>query len=135
MDDVVWGLLVFLVTLVASFAIAILVLIKLPATYFLDSHPHGWWLDRHPVLRWTALIAKNVVGAVLVVGGIAMLFGPGPGLSAILVGLMLVNFPGKGRLSRKVVGRPRVFGAINRLRAKFGKPPLILFEGGAPPVR
>jgi hypothetical protein len=39
---------------------------------------------------------------------------------------MLLNFPGKRALERKLVGRPRVLRAINGLRARFGKPGLVL---------
>lgn len=58
-----------------------------------------------------------------------MLFTPGPGVLTILIGVMLLNFPGKRRLERKLVERPRVLEAINRLRARFGKAPLILEVG------
>jgi hypothetical protein len=44
----------------------------------------------------------------------------------ILIGVMLLNFPGKRRLERWLVSRPRVLPVINRLRARFGKPPLLL---------
>jgi hypothetical protein len=135
MKDVVWALVALVATLTASFAIAVLVLIKLPEGYFLDSHHHGWWRDRHPILRWTGLVAKNVVGAALVIAGAAMLLGPGPGVAAVLVGLMLLDFPGKGRVARSVVRRPRILSAINRLRARFGRPPLVVQEGQAQRLR
>jgi hypothetical protein len=44
----------------------------------------------------------------------------------ILIGLMLLNFPGKRRLERRLVSRPRILAAINALRAHFGKPALLL---------
>jgi hypothetical protein len=53
-----------------------------------------------------------------------MLFTPGQGIVTILIGLVLVDLPGKRALERWMVGRPRVLAAINRLRAKYGHPPL-----------
>jgi hypothetical protein len=51
---------------------------------------------------------------------------PGPGLLVILIGITVMDFPGKRRLERWVVGRPGVLGAINRLRRRYGRPPLVL---------
>jgi len=51
---------------------------------------------------------------------------PGQGILTILIGVMLLNFPGKRRLERWLVSRPRVLPVINGLRARFGKPPLLL---------
>ena len=68
---------------------------------------------------------RNALGAVLLAAGIAMLVLPGQGLLTILLGLMLVDFPGKRRAERALVARPNVFEALNWLRAKAGRPPLL----------
>ncbi len=131
--DVSWGgvllgAALFLVTLVGSLLVVGFLLVKLPATYFQEFHPRGVWADRHPFLRLTALGGKNVLGAILVaVGAILTLPGvPGQGLLTMLVGLMLLDLPGKRRLERRIVGRPRILRAINRLRRRFGRLPLVL---------
>jgi hypothetical protein len=134
-QSALWGLVLLVATFIGSIAVVAVLLVQLPATYFLDRHHDGWWADRHPVLRWTALILKNLLGAVLVGVGLLMLFGPGQGILTILIGVMLLNFPGKRHLERKLVSRPRVLDAINRLRARFGKSPLILEEGPDPAGR
>jgi hypothetical protein len=41
---------------------------------------------------------------------------------------MLLDFPGKRGLELKLVSRPKVLHAINRLRQRFDKPPLQLDE-------
>ena len=48
------------------------------------------------MIRWTGLILKNLLGVLLVIlGGIMTLPGvPGPGILTILLGVMLLNFPG-----------------------------------------
>ena len=51
--------------------------------------------QRYPVLRPLLLIAKNLLGFVLIVAGIAMLVLPGQGLLTIVVGVVLMNFPGR----------------------------------------
>jgi len=123
---VLWGFLIFIITFALSLVITVFVIIKLPATYFQAAHDRQFWVERHPVLRWTGLILKNLLGAFLVLLGIVMTIGPGQGLLTILLGVMLLDFPGKRTLELKLVSRPKVFSAINRLRAKFDRPPLVL---------
>jgi hypothetical protein len=78
-------------------------------------------------LRWARRILKNALGWLLIAAGIVMAipFVPGQGLLTIAIGLSLVEFPGKWRLERAIVFRPRVLSAINRLRARFGRSPLV----------
>ena len=57
--------------------------------------------------------------------GVVMLVTPGQGLATLLIGLMLMNFPGKYRLERWVVTRGPVLHTINRLRHRAGHAPLI----------
>ena len=128
-----WGQLIVgaaisVVTFVGSLAVATLVLVKLPANYFHSSHEREFLTDRHPVLRMVGIFFKNLLGLVLVACGIVMSVPgvPGQGVLTILLGIMLLDFPGKRALEVKLVSRPRVFRAINRLRARFGKPPLLL---------
>jgi hypothetical protein len=129
--DVLWTAVLLVGVFVGSIAAAAVLLVRLPATYFLDGHPRGGWGDRHVVIRWAALVVKNLVGAVLVGGGVLMLVTPGQGALTILIGVMLLDFPGKRRLERKLIGRPAVLRAINRLRTRFGKPPVVLDPAGA----
>ncbi|MEM9703446.1 MAG: PGPGW domain-containing protein [Planctomycetota bacterium] len=67
---------------------------------------------------------KNLLGATLVLAGIAMLVLPGQGVLTILAGLMLTDLPGKRRLERAIVGRPLVLRALNALRRRRGVEPL-----------
>lgn len=132
-EDLTWGGVsfgasLFLVTLIGSLLVVGFLLVKLPATYFQEFHSRDLWVDRHPALRLTARSGKNVLGAILVVVGTIMALPgvPGQGLLTILVGFMLLDLPGKRRLERRIVGRPRLLRAINRLRKRFGHPPLVL---------
>jgi hypothetical protein len=47
-------------------------------------------------------------------------------LLTILIGIMLLNFPAKRRLERSIVSRPKMLWAINWLRDRFGRTPLVL---------
>ena len=125
-----WGVAIFLVTFTVSIAITVVVLIKLPATYFKAEHGREFWVERHPALRWSGLIGKNLLGAFLVLLGVVMSLPgvPGQGVLTILLGVMLLDFPGKRALELKLVSRPKVLHAINRIRQKFDKPPLLLDE-------
>src|SRR5574340_1251928 len=60
---------------------------------------------RHPVLRWTLQVLKNVLGAGLLLVGIAMLVLPGQGILTILIGLTLLEFPGKRAMELAPVRR------------------------------
>lgn len=70
-------------------------------------------------------ILRNLLGVVLVLLGVAMLLLPGQGLLTLLVGLLLLDFPGKQRLVRRLLGKPSVLKLVNKLRAHRGSPPLM----------
>ena len=100
--------------------------IQLPTDYFTAKRRRalGSW-ERCPALRIVILAAKNVLGVVLLVAGAVMLLTPGQGLLTIVVGLILVDFPGKFRLERWLVSRRHVWRSINWLRKRAGRPELI----------
>lgn len=106
-----------------------IILVRLPANYFDERYPRSWMRDHHPVLRLLAHLGKNLVGAVFLLAGIAMLVLPGQGLLTILIGLSLLDFPGKRRLEARLVGQPTVLRAINAMRRRYGRPPLTIAPG------
>jgi hypothetical protein len=100
------------------------VVARLPRDYFNQSHRELW--RQRGDAPWFALLLggiKNLVGALLVLLGLIMLVTPGQGLLTLLVGLLLMNFPGKYRLERWLVGRPGVLRALNWLRGRSGHAP------------
>src|SRR5690606_5211356 len=107
-------------------------LVKIPEDYFLQGRggtPQDWcpddWKDL-PLLRWTALVGKNLAGAAIVVTGFLMLVLPGQGILTMLLGLTLLDLPGKRRLEIALLKRPGVSRAVNWLRGRYGRPPLKL---------
>lgn len=128
LQGVVLGIVLFLGTLLLSLAIVSFVLIKIPPDYFQESHSRELWSDRHPGVRIIGVVGKNILGVLLIAIGIVLSIPgiPGQGLLTILLGIMLVDIPGKRRLEYKLVSRPQVLKSINKLRHKFGRPSLVL---------
>ena len=52
----------------------------------------------------------------MILAGLVMLITPGQGVLSILLGLALVDVPGKRTLERKIFQRPPVLKLVNRLR-------------------
>lgn len=122
------GIGLFVLTFTGSIAFTGLVLVRLPADYFRGEQYHTWFGDRHPLLRWSWKIGKNLCGVGLVIAGIVLSLPgvPGQGILTILLGLMLVDFPGRRKLEQRLVRWPRVRRSIDRLRVRFGRQPLVL---------
>ncbi|MDT5295150.1 MAG: hypothetical protein QOJ76_2030, partial [Acidobacteriota bacterium] len=122
--QVLFGALFSVATFVGSIAVVTFVLVKLPANYFHSSHAREFLVERHPVLRALGIFAKNLFGLILVALGVVMSLPgvPGQGVLTILLGIMLLDFPGKRNLEARIVSRPRVLRAINALRERFDKP-------------
>ncbi|HVR21647.1 MAG TPA: PGPGW domain-containing protein [Polyangiaceae bacterium] len=116
-----------LVTFVASLLGVPFFLARLPADYFSRSEKKalGFEPSNRP-LRTLLAVGKNALGALLVVLGVLMLVLPGQGILTLLVGLLLLDFPGKRRLERRLVGTPRVLRVVNALRKRWNRPPLEL---------
>jgi len=102
------------------------IIIKLPKDYFVEEKRRRLQsLVQYPALRVVVAIVKNVLGAVLVIAGVIMLVAPGQGLLTIVVGLMLLDFPGKYRLERWLVTRRQVWRSIQWLRKRARQPELV----------
>jgi len=128
LKGILLGVLLFVVTFSINLAIVSFVLVKIPADYFKKDNPHTFLLERHPVIRYLALFGKNLLGVLLVALGIVLSVPgvPGQGLLTILLGIMLLDFPGRRSLEYRLVSRPSIFKTINKLRHRFGKPDLVI---------
>jgi len=97
---------------------------RLPVDYFSREHRTPWRLSgREPLLAIVLGVLKNILGLFLVVVGIVLLFTPGQGILTLLLGLALMNFPGKYQLERWLVQRPGVLSSLNWMRQRGGNPP------------
>jgi hypothetical protein len=122
------GVLIFVVSFSISLAIVSIIMVKIPPDYFKEDRPRELFADKPAALRYLLIAGKNLLGFVLVVLGIIMSVPgvPGQGILTILLGVMLLDFPGRRRLEHKLVSRPQVLNTINKLRHKFDKPKLVL---------
>jgi hypothetical protein len=115
------GIGISIVLAVGSVALVAAVVVNWPADHFKHHAPAG-----QPARHVLALIGRNLAGVVLIALGLVMAVPgiPGQGILTMIVGLTLIDFPGKRGLERRLIGRPHILRAINRLRARFHRPPL-----------
>jgi hypothetical protein len=111
---------------VMSFALAVVIVVGWPVDQFKGDAAAPFWVHRHPVIRTLGLIGKNIAGYATVALGIVLALPgvPGQGLLLILIGITLLNFPGKRRLERRLIRRAAILRVINSLRAHLHRPPL-----------
>jgi len=115
---------------VAMFVISLasmpFIVAQIPADYFTHHGRHRMsQSNHHPMIRLVLAGLKNMLGAILLVAGFIMLFTPGQGLLSILFGLMIMNYPGKYQLECWIIRKPVIFNAVNTMRAKQDKEPLL----------
>ena len=115
--------LVSIVTFLVSLIIIPALIIRIPADYFCHDKRHDI-NNQHPLIKLFISIAKNMLGGILIIAGIIMLFMPGQGLITLLIGIMIMNYPGKYTLERWLIVKFHGINAINWYRARHGKPPL-----------
>lgn len=122
------GVGLFLVSLLLSFLAIGVVMVKIPANYFSTHYTQDFLPDSPWLVRWSAVILKNILGVVLILLGIVLSLPgvPGQGILTILLGLIMLDIPGKRPIEAKIIQRPTVLAAVNNLRARYNKPPLEL---------
>lgn len=112
------------IALYVGIALAIpIVLARIPADFFARP-PRKHALFIH--------VLRGAVGMIFVAAGIAMLFLPGPGILTIILGLSIAGGEVAARGVRRLIARPSVLSAINAVRAKRGRPPLVPPSLGSP---
>jgi hypothetical protein len=111
-----WGA----VGVLAGFVLISIVVAVLPRDFFTRTRSSKGWVK----------VFKNVLGAALILAGVALSLPlvPGPGFVLLLVGLALVDFPGRRKLLRKAILRPSVHRKLNAFRRKLHRPYFLLPE-------
>lgn len=116
-----------LVSFVGTLLVVPVLLARMRADYFVgEEPPPGRFAGRHPLIGGSVRVVKNVLGALLLAVGLAMLVLPGQGILTILIGVALVDFPRKRKLERWLVCQKGVRRTIDWIRRRSKKPPLIL---------
>lgn len=114
-----------IVMFVGTLVVLPVVVARLPADYFTRDHRHASHHQaQSTTLRLLGLLGKNLLGLVFVLAGVAMLVLPGQGLLTVMIGLMLMDFPGKRALEWRLVQQPAVWRALNWIRAHAHQPAL-----------
>ncbi len=113
------GLLTFVGSLIALPILAA----RLPADYFtVRAKVVPPWRGPHPIRSTLLRVARNLLGLVLVLGGIGMLFLPGQGLLTLAIGLLMLDFPRKRAFQGWMLSWKPVHVGINWLRRKANQP-------------
>ncbi len=114
----------------ASFLLGMALVVGLPSDFFVRPPKHRW--PSHPICRLALLVGKNLLGLLVFVAGFIMALPlvPGPGVLFMLVGMALVDFPGKRALARRLLSERHVLSSVNRMRARFGKAPILTKDRG-----
>lgn len=99
----------------------------IPVDYF-DSSKRGLspFKTSNPIIWLILFITKNVMGYLLIIGGILMLVLPGQGLLTILLGLIFSDYPGKYKLEKKLITIKPIYRYINWVRKKSDIEPIKL---------
>lgn len=108
----------------ASLVILTLILLpwyinRLPEDFFSNERYHtAKSLFHHPII--------NLFGSIMIIAGMLMLILPGQGLMAIAAGIMIMRFPGKLAMIRKVIHYPHVLDSLNWIRKRGEQKPFTL---------
>lgn len=109
-----------------SIGLGLVVVLSLPCDYFVRDSGGG--PPRHgAVLRFSLVLLKNMLGLLLLLAGVVMALPliPGPGVFVMLIGVGLLDFPGRRAVERRLLGAPRILASVNRIRACFGRAALL----------
>ena len=121
---VIVGLAIFFGSIILNIVVIGVVFVKVPPHYFSSHYEDDFLPNARWITRWGAVIGKNLAGVAMILIGIVQLVGPGQGILSILTGLILLDIPGKRPLEARIIKRPAILAAVNKLRAKYDRPPL-----------
>lgn len=120
-----WLTIASIIGFIASIILIPWMVTKIPSDYF--SHPKRQkdiWDNQPQIMRLIFIFLKNILGAILVIGGIAMLVLPGQEIFTIIIGLFIMDFPSKYKVEIWIIKHPSVLRFINKLRVKVKQRPL-----------
>jgi hypothetical protein len=109
---------------VVSIVMFVATIVAVPV--FLVRIPDDYFVRRHPPRSLLRRTLTTLMGLVLLTLGIAMLVLPGQGILTILVGLGVLELPFRDRVVARLLRHPRVEAAVDSLRRRAGKGPLLV---------
>jgi archaellum biogenesis protein FlaJ (TadC family) len=114
-----WILSISLLLFLATLILVPMLIIRIPEDYFCHTKRRLMRVH-HPLIKLVLLLLKNLLGGLLLAAGIIMLFTPGQGLVTLLLGLMIMDYPGKYTLECWLINRLRLLPALNWFRRRAG---------------
>ncbi|RUM36074.1 MAG: hypothetical protein DSY58_06000 [Desulfobulbus sp.] len=119
-----WLGLLSVVTFFASIVFIPWLILRLETDFFIKHRVAPPRASSHALpVRVILLVLRNGVGLVFLAAGVAMLFLPGQGILTILIGLSMMNFPGREFVLERLVQNQKVRKSLNWLRSKGNKAP------------
>ncbi|MDB4974556.1 MAG: hypothetical protein JWN48_2897 [Myxococcaceae bacterium] len=113
----IWISVLSVVMFVGSILLMPVIIARAPTDYFVrEQEPQTGGA------AWLKKVLRNLLGAVLMLAGIAMLVLPGQGLLMMLLALMLLDIPGKHKLVQRIAKKPPIWRALTYLRQRAHKP-------------
>jgi archaellum biogenesis protein FlaJ (TadC family) len=98
---------------------------KIPEDYFVPKTRQSSLSRKRLSVFWLmTFLIKNLLGIILLGSGFLMLFLPGQGILTMFAGLLMIDYPGKYLLERKIVLHHTILPKLNWLRKKANQPPL-----------
>ena len=114
------------VTFVASLIALPIIIARLPADHFVVERARS--VPRRgarPLRSILLVLGRNLLGVLLVLGGVLMLFLPGQGILTIAIGLLMIDFPKKRAFQAWLLAWKPVNRGINWLRRKADQPEFV----------
>lgn len=121
-----WMLATSAISFVAAMIGGPMWVIRIPSDYFVEKVHKRRKLRSLDLVKLVLAIGRNLLGFILFLIGALMLVLPGQGLLTILVGVMLMDIPGKYRIARWIVTHPPVLHSMNWIRRRAGRAPLVV---------
>lgn len=125
---ITWLGIVSTITFFLSLLIIPWIVCKLDDHFFLHLHEHKKMEDQHPVMFILLRTLRYSFGAILLLAGILMLFLPGQGLLTIILGISLLDFPGKQKAIDGLLHFHPVQNGLNWVREKGSKKPFLFTD-------
>lgn len=116
--------------LLSAFAVPVLINM-IPPDYFMKEKRRESVNTVPGMLLFAVLFfLKNLAGVLFIISGFILLFMPGQGLLTMFIGVLLVDFPGKWELQKRIIRKKKVADALNWIRRKGGKKELEIPDQG-----
>lgn len=96
---------------------------KIPKDYFSSAQKKSY-APKNLILYLIYKVIKNLIGLSFFVVGLLLLLTPGQGIIGILIGSLLLDYPGKYRFQRWLINKKPVLDGLNWLRKIGGAEPI-----------